>query len=103
MCQFIEISNQMELNGKVSNFENKNLFNTLLYEIFVFKVPPTPPAIRVVLLHKQVDRVILYFLKCICACPPQTKNDIQELPTIQQNSMPSPLSLSLSGHRNDIL
>ena len=24
----------------------------------------------------------------ICSCPPQTKNDIQELPTIQQNSMP---------------
>ena len=30
VCQFIEISNQMELNGKVSNSENKNLFNTLL-------------------------------------------------------------------------
>ena len=28
----------MELNGEVANFENKNLFNTLLYEIFVFKV-----------------------------------------------------------------
>ena len=24
MCQFIEISNQMELNGEVSNFEKKN-------------------------------------------------------------------------------
>ena len=28
MRQFIEISNQMELNGEVSNFEDKNLFNT---------------------------------------------------------------------------
>ena len=28
----------MELNGEVANFENKNLFNTLLYEIFVSKV-----------------------------------------------------------------
>ena len=28
----------MELNGEVSNFEHKNLFNTVLYEIFVFKV-----------------------------------------------------------------
>ena len=28
--QSIEISNQMELNGEVSNFEKKNLFNTLL-------------------------------------------------------------------------
>ena len=27
--------------------------------------PPTPPVIRVVLLHKQGDRVILYFLKCM--------------------------------------
>ena len=26
-------------------------------------VLPTPPVIRVVLLHKQGDRVILYFLK----------------------------------------
>ena len=32
MCQFIEISNQMELNGKVSNIEQKNLYNTILYK-----------------------------------------------------------------------
>ena len=28
----------MELNGKVANFEHKNLFDTQFYEIFVFKV-----------------------------------------------------------------
>ena len=27
----------MELNGKVANFENENLFNALLYEILIFK------------------------------------------------------------------
>ena len=31
MCQFIEISNQMEPNGEVSNIEQKNLYNALLY------------------------------------------------------------------------
>ena len=30
VCQFVKISNQMESNCKASNFENKNLFNSLL-------------------------------------------------------------------------
>ena len=29
VCQFIEISNQMKLNGEVSNIEQKNLYNTI--------------------------------------------------------------------------
>ena len=38
MCQFIEISNQIEVNGHVSNFEQKNLYNTLLYKKIIFEV-----------------------------------------------------------------
>ena len=30
VCQFIEISNQMEPTGKVSNVEQKDLYNALL-------------------------------------------------------------------------
>ena len=30
VCQFMEISNQMELTGEVSNFEQKNLYNAPL-------------------------------------------------------------------------
>ena len=29
VCQFIEISNQIEVNGHISNFEQKKLYNTL--------------------------------------------------------------------------
>ena len=32
VCQFIEISNQMESTGEVSNVEQKNLYNGLLYK-----------------------------------------------------------------------
>ena len=32
VCQFIEISNQMEPTGEVSNVEQKKLFNGLLYK-----------------------------------------------------------------------
>ena len=33
VCQFLEISNQMEPTGEVSNVEQKNLYNALLYKI----------------------------------------------------------------------
>ena len=32
----------MELNGEVENFENKNLFNALLYEIIFSKFDTSP-------------------------------------------------------------
>ena len=38
VCQFIEISNQMEVNGDVTNFGWKNLFYTLLHKKFFFEV-----------------------------------------------------------------
>ena len=35
VCQFMEISNQMEQNDEVTNFKQKDLFNTqLLYNFF---------------------------------------------------------------------
>ena len=37
-CQFIDISNQMESTGEVSNVEQKNLFNGLLYKKNSFNV-----------------------------------------------------------------
>ena len=42
VCQFIEISNQMEVNGEVTNFGWKNLFNTLLYKNFFSKFETWP-------------------------------------------------------------
>ena len=35
--QFIEISNQIEVNGHVLNFEQKKLYNSLLYKKFCFQ------------------------------------------------------------------
>ena len=32
VCQFIQISNQMEPTGEVSNIEQKKLYNALLYK-----------------------------------------------------------------------
>ena len=74
VCQFIEISNQMEVNGHVL----KKLYNTLLYEKKIVQslkrghlppfdwknvsilqeggfthIPPTQPVIRVVLLQSE--------------------------------------------------
>ena len=100
VCQFVDISNQMEQIGEVWNFGyyneshfycnsqsfrlrhlapfdwkflqigtqrakdmRKNVF--ILQEGGPTPALPTLPVIRVVLLHKQGDRVILYFLKCI--------------------------------------
>ena len=34
VCQFVEISNQMESNGAVSNFEMKILCNSVLHNFF---------------------------------------------------------------------
>ena len=64
MHQFLEISNQMEVNGEVSNFGQK-IYVVPYYIIFFFKVlailqeggftpvPPTLLVIKVVLLHKE--------------------------------------------------
>ena len=38
VCQLIEISNQMEPTGEVSNVEQKHLYNTLLYKKKSFDV-----------------------------------------------------------------
>ena len=38
MCQFVEISNQMESNGEVSNLEQNFLYNTILYKNILYKV-----------------------------------------------------------------
>ena len=38
VCQFIEISNQMEPTGEVSNVEQKKLYNALLYKKISFDV-----------------------------------------------------------------
>ena len=40
--QFIEISNQMEANGKVLNFEKKNLYNSVLNKFFHPKFVTSP-------------------------------------------------------------
>ena len=42
VCQFMEISNQMESNGKVSNFEMKNLCNSVLHNFFYPKFDTSP-------------------------------------------------------------
>ena len=42
MCQFIDISNQIEVNGHVSNFEQKNLYNSLLYKKLFSKFETWP-------------------------------------------------------------
>ena len=42
VCQFIDISNQIGVNGHVSNFEQKILYNRLLYKKFLsmFDISP---------------------------------------------------------------
>ena len=42
VCQFMEISNQMESNGEVSNFEMKNLCNSVLHNFFYPKFDTSP-------------------------------------------------------------
>ena len=42
VCQFIEISNQMELTGEVSNFERIFLYNRALYKFFCSKFETSP-------------------------------------------------------------
>ena len=41
------------------------MYISILQEGLLTTVLSTPPVIRLVLLHKQGNRVILYFLKCI--------------------------------------
>ena len=43
VCQFVEISNQMESNGKVSNLEQIFLYNTILYKKILFKAQNFSP------------------------------------------------------------
>ena len=42
VCQFIDISNQIEVNGHVSNFENNFLYNRLLYNFFCSTFDTSP-------------------------------------------------------------
>ena len=42
VCQFIEISNQMELNGQISNIEHFFLYNRVLYKFFCSKFETWP-------------------------------------------------------------
>ena len=42
VCQFIDISNQMESTGEVSNVEQKNLYNGLLYKKILLMFDTSP-------------------------------------------------------------